>query len=501
MGLLFGKGSFFKIISIFLIGVASYLYLTYYNTQEAVYEMALVSRGTVSVVANVSGKVEAKKSARLNFPVVGTVYQVFAREGETVPEGTILASLVQNSLVAEYDAALQNMKYQQSIKDELIRGPLQESREVIEANVAIAEGNLERAKREYAERVEGAYKTLLSTDIEALSVNKLNDDVPPTISGTYTCDKEGSYTLSVFRSSSPTDYSFKLSGLDEGVYTGYTDSPTPFGNCGLSIQFDADEIYRNGDWTISIPNTRSSFYQTNLNAYTLALKQQENAVSSAEQALTLAQHSQTEFVAPPSNESLRRVNASLEEARSALTAREALIADYTIRAPFEGTVTNVDIKVGEVASGNRSISILANGSYELKARIPEVDVRNVRVGNGAFITFDAAPDEPLFATIEYISQLSSEVDGVAYYDARFKLQEEPVWIREGLNADVEILIDRKKNALRIPKHFITTDDEAGFVFIKNETTITKTPITTGLIGNDGYVEVTNLPEGTVVVIP
>ena len=76
-----------------------------------------------------------------------------------------------------------------------------------------------------------------------------------------------------------------------------------------------------------------------------------------------------------------------------------------------------------------------------------------------------------------------------------------IWIREGLNADVEILIDRKKNALRIPKHFITTDDEAGFVFIKNETTITKTPITTGLIGNDGYVEVTNLPEGTVVVIP
>lgn len=501
MGLLFGKGSFLKIISIFLIGVASYLYLTYFNTQEIVYEMAVVSRGTVSVVANVSGKVEAKKSARLNFPVVGTVYQVFAHEGDTVPEGTVLASLVQNSLVAEYDVALQNMKYQQSVKDEIVRGPLQESREVVEANVAIAEGNLERAKREYAERVQGAYKTLLSTDIEALSVDKFNDDVPPTISGTYTCAKEGSYTLSVFRSSSPTNYSFKLSGLDTGVYTSYTDSPTPFGSCGLSLQFDANEIYRNGDWIISIPNTRSGLYQTNLNAYTLALKQQENAVSSAEQALALARHTQTEFVAPPSGETLRKVNASIAEAKSTLSAREALIADYTIRAPFEGVVTNVDIKVGEVANGNRSISMLADGSYELKARIPEVDIRNVRIGNGAFISFDAAPDEPLFATIEYISQLSSEVDGVAYYDARFKLQEEPAWIREGLNADVEILIDRKKNVLRIPKHFITTEDSHEYVFIKNETSVTKTSVATGLIGNDGYVEVTNLPEGTVIVIP
>ena len=41
------------------------------------------------------------------------------------------------------------------------------------------------------------------------------------------------------------------------------------------------------------------------------------------------------------------------------------------------------------------VSIIRDETYELKARIPEVDIRDVKVGGAALVTFDATPNEKI----------------------------------------------------------------------------------------------------------
>lgn len=463
---------------------------------------AYVTTDSVSVTAKVTGFVEAKQTAKLAFPMVGTVKDIFYIEGEHVSAGDIIASLTQDPLLAEYTAAQHNLRYLTSVKQELLNGPREEARTVTKTNVDIAQKALLNTQTEQAQLVQNAYRKLLSSELEAIPENPDTDDTPPTVSGSYECEDEGVYTLSVFRSSSPTGYSYRLSGLEEGTFTAWVDTPTPLGNCGLLIQFDADEAYRNSDWTITVPNKRSSSYITNVNAYQLALEQQRKAISAAELALKLAQESEVYSNANPTTESITQINAKIEAAKATVATYEAQIANYTIRAPFDGIITRVDIEKGEAADLTKTISLISEEAYSLKARIPEVDIKNITTGKKALITFDASPDEQFSSTITYISPQSIDIDGVAYYEARLILTSEPDWIREGLNADIEIIIERKDDALVVPKQYLDWEDGQFFISLLTENGSTsRVPVETGIIGNDGYIEVTNVPAGTPIILP
>lgn len=464
-------------------------------------DLTQVSKDTVSVTSKVTGFVEAKQTADLAFPMAGTIKELFKQEGEEVSSNEIIASLIQDSLLAEYEAARHNLEYLNSVKQELLRGPQAEARTVTDTNVQIAKDALKRTKAEHTQLVQNAYRKLLSSNIEAIPTNLDSDDTPPTITGTYHCADEGTYTLSLFRSRSPSGYSYRLSGLETGTYTGWVDAPSPLGSCGLLIQFDADEQYHNGDWTISIPNKRGSSYVTNINAYQLALEQEKKAVAAAELAVELAEDTAHYSNADPTTESLSQINAQIREASAAMSVHEARIENYVIRSPFDGIVARIDMEQGEAADLTKTVSVISEEAYTLKARIPEIDIRDITVGDRAEVTFDASPKELFAATIEYISPRSTDIDGVAYYEARLLLDNEPVWMREGLNTDIEIIIARKADALVIPKQYVEFSDGRSYVYVAADNVTSRVPVETGLIGNDGYVEVTNLPEGTSVSLP
>ncbi len=460
-----------------------------------------VTNADVAVIVTISGKVEAKSSARLNFPISGTVEQVLVRQGDFVNTGSILASLTQNSALADYNAALENLRYLEFVKDELHQGPNTEDREVTKTNVTIAEEALVRAEREYNQLVTNARRNYLSTGLEAAPVDKLNDDIPPIVTGNYLCDDEGQYTLSIFRSMSPTNYSYQLSGLESGTFTAFTDTPAALGMCGLSIQFDGTENYRAQNWTIAVPNRQHSAYLANRNAYELIVTQRDEAINAAGRTLQLARDTEASRNATPSTEVLNQADANIAQAKAVLATREALIADFTIRAPYDGLVTSANIKVGETASPDRTITIVHEGHYELKARIPEIDITKVSTGNPVEVVFDAEPSVRFPATVEFISPLSTEIEGVAYYEARIALQAEPNWIRAGLNADVHIIANQKKNIPTLPKRFIMREGGNNFVMIESGATVTKNQIETGLWGTNGLVEILSLPAGSIVALP
>ena len=391
-----------------------------------------VTKGEVSNTVAVTGTIQAENTADLAFPTTGIASEIMVHDGDIVKTGQVLATLSQTELYAERADAIGALRIAEANQSEMIRGPRDEARHVTSITLQIAEKNLTQTIAEESEKVKNAYRTLLSHDLEALPKQKSNGDIPPTVSGTYTCSREGIYALKVFGSKSRSGYSYTLSGLETGTFSAYAESPAPLGTCGLMIQFDTDESYTDDEWTVSIPNTRSTEYVQNVNAYTLAKQQESNAVQTARQGLEKATREATLENATPREEATKRSDAGVLQAQARIAQVDARIADRTLRAPFDGVVSKVYIDIGETVGAEKAITIVANNLFELTVKIPEIDITKITVGKPAQVVFDARAEETLESTISFISPVATEIDGVAYFEAKLLFPNSPEWLRGGL---------------------------------------------------------------------
>jgi multidrug efflux pump subunit AcrA (membrane-fusion protein) len=459
-----------------------------------------VTRGDVRNIVSISGTVNAVDTAELGFPTAGTLASIEVTEGDTVTTGQTLATLTYNDLRAEYDDTYAVLLIAQADRNELITGMRTEERNISTTNADIAREDLTRITKEQKERTQNAYRTLLSTDLEAFPENSSIERSFPIVSGTYTCE-EGVYTLTVFKSNASSGYSYRLSGLENGTYSVRTDAPALLGACGLQIQFADGEIYGNTVWNIEIPNKRSSSYITNANAYSLALTQEKNAIAEARQALILAEQNNTLKTADPRTEALSRTEAYVLQAQARVDAVSAKIQEHILVAPFNGIVTKIDLAVGESVTTAPILTMASDAAYVLTALVPEIDITKVALGQKAEVRIDARESEIVSTTVTFISPLARKIDGVSYFEAKLTFDGPIPWLRSGLNADVDIVIEAHTDVVRIPKRYLVETDGSRSVLIPNDTETTQRPVRVVFTGNDGYIEVADIEPGTIIVAP
>lgn len=92
------------------------------------------------------------------------------------------------------------------------------------------------------------------------------------------------------------------------------------------------------------------------------------------------------------------------QADAVLAEAESVLADLTITAPTNGTVTTRMIDVGEViAAGTPLLELVDLDHLYLKVYVPESQIGKVRLDLPARIHTDAFPDQPFDATLRYIA--------------------------------------------------------------------------------------------------
>jgi multidrug efflux pump subunit AcrA (membrane-fusion protein) len=498
---LFHKKRFHVGLAAVLIISMGFLLVRVFSHKEEQLVTATAESGSVRQHVSVSGAAKAKEKADLSFPASGVVERVLVEVGDTVEAGDILAVLKSDSAESERLAAMAGLRSAIADRGELIAGPSNTARTVTSETIQLKKEALATTIDIELSKVKNAKRTLLSDGLTAYT-NKTNEDAaPPTISGTYACDKEGSYTVSVYPSSAASGYSYRLFGLEDGVFTASTDQPAPLGTCGLRVLFDADSKYTSSTWTIEIPNTKSSTYTLNKNAYELAVIQSGSAIDLAKQELALAEAEARNVNATPRSEALVRADANVEKAQATLSQVESALSDRIMRAPFSGTVTSLSIKPGETVRTEPVMTILTDRAFEITARVPEIDVAKLAVGQPVELLFDANDKEVQRGTLSFVSLQATEIDGVAYFDTYITLDQTPYWMRSGLNADIDIIVSETSEGLRIPKRFLVETDGVYTVLRSNGETIATTTVEVLLRGSDGFVSLKGLNTGDIVVAP
>ncbi len=499
--------SFF--LSIIVIGLGYWYMHTRPKTLPDGVETGVVEHGDVIEEVTETGYVQPTHAVNLAFERGGKVTSILVHEGDVVSSGDVLMTTEATQQKTDILLAQSRLQAEEARLHELVSGADDKSRAVTESSVVSVETLLENAKQNLADviaqqnqLVSNAEKTLRSTGLQAYLISDERSDSPysyvsPTITGTYHGTEDGVYRVALYDSNAPSGSSYRVTGLEIGTDSVSTISPSPIGSRGLYLQFP-DNFAKRTEWEIPIPNTRSSSYLTNLNAYhavvetrNLAVASAENAVKSAEAQFLLSKSQLTQVVSSARDERVNAQRALVEQMHASLSQAQVAYENTIIKAPFAGVVTAVNADVGQIiTAGIPVLSISSKNDFELTVNISEVDIAEVSVGDTAVVTFDAYDGKTFTAVVTKVAPNATVVSGVRIFEVTLAFDKENEMIKDGLTTEITITTATRHNVIAIPTRAIYENKEGKFVrVIQNGTEVSEVPITTGLRGSNGMTEV------------
>lgn len=158
-----------------------------------------------------------------------------------------------------------------------------------------------------------------------------------------------------------------------------------------------------------------------------------------QQAQSRLDNAQKEFNAVGDSQDDSLARAQYLAAQANLSAAQAALADMELTAPFDGTVCNLDVRVGEWVTPGITILQLGNlNNLRVETTdLSEIDAARVNPRDAVTVTFDALPDTTIKGTILRVANKSSETAGVNY-TAVIVLDAIPEGLRWGMTAFVDI---------------------------------------------------------------
>lgn len=105
--------------------------------------------------------------------------------------------------------------------------------------------------------------------------------------------------------------------------------------------------------------------------------------------------------------------AQVNSAQAAVETAEAQAANYTLHAPFGGTVTKLDMSVGEYASPGAVVVEFADiSAWQIETTdLTELNIANIAEGTPATMTFDAVPGLELPGKVTAITPFGESKQG------------------------------------------------------------------------------------------
>jgi HlyD family secretion protein len=205
----------------------------------------------------------------------------------------------------------------------------------------------------------------------------------------------------------------------------------------------------------------------------------------------------------------RAANADVQQARTRIEAVRAQLSRTYLHAPFAGVVAKVTGELGEITAPSPPgiptppvIDLIDDSCLYITAPIDEVDAPAIRIGMPARISVDAFPGRKFKGHVRRIAPYVLDVEKQARtvdVEVEFSDRKETSVLLVGYSADVEIVLDARADALRVPTAAIQEGNRV-LVYLAGAGVLEERKIATGLF-NWEYTEITSgLSAGDQVVL-
>lgn len=413
---------------------------------------AVVERGTLRITVTGSGRIEPASAVDLSFTLPGRVAGVAVEIGDAVEAGQPLAWLE----TADLERAVTQA----------------------ELTVRQAELRLERLQQPADEADLQAAEAAVSDALAAYQAAQRNLQL--------------------------TEHSVSVGDAVRAAQFARDETYRTYQN--LQTQFDAGEAFI----TESMVEAAHIAYLDALGAYNRAVENADlqmlmarNEVARAYNAYRQAQNNLQRLREGAGEIDLEAARLDLEAAQLALDRTRADLDRATLRAPFAGLVSAVNVTAGEQApTGLPAVSLIDPSHFRLTISVDEIDVAKLAEGLPAEVTVDALPTWTLSGIVERISPAATFDQGAPTYAVVVSLDPNDAPLRAGMSATAIILVEEITDQLLIPNWIVRVDQVTGQTYVYRQAgrEIERVDVQLG-IRYEGYSQVlSGLEEGQVLVL-
>lgn len=416
-------------------------------------QLATIARGSLTATVGATGTVHAEQTAILTWQTSGTVGMLNLQAGDQVKAGDVLASLSQTSLSQNLVLAQSDLVTAQHNLDNLVNSSTASAQ---------AQLNLVNAQKSF----NSANATLISMQAK----------------------QHGGTTADIQNAQAHLTLAQNAVDQAQSAYDRVKD------------RADTDTLKAQA--YTALYNAKQSLIsaQNNYNYFTLVPSGSDLDMARAKLALAQGQ------LEDAKREWTRLENGpdpnDVAAAQARVDAAQANVNLSRLIAPFAGTVTEADPRVGDQVSPGTSGFRIDNLSHLLvDVQVSEVDINSVQLNQPVVITFDAVPGKDYQGKVTAVASVGSSVQGVVNFTVTVQLDNVDAEVKPGMTAAVTITVKQLDSVILVPNRAVRLVNNQRVVYVLRNGQTTETPITLGATA-DTFSEVLSgdLKEGDQVIL-
>lgn len=175
------------------------------------------------------------------------------------------------------------------------------------------------------------------------------------------------------------------------------------------------------------------------------------------------------------SEEIAQAEAEVAAARGELQAVQIQLEDTVIRAPFSGIVTQKYATIGAFVTPTTSASSTSSATstsivaimkgIEILAKVPEVNIGQIKRGQPVEIVADAYPDKVFKGRLHLISPEAVVEQNVTSFQVRVAIETGQTQLWSGMNVDLTFLGEQLEDVVVVPTVAIATQKGQTGVYV------------------------------------
>lgn len=240
-----------------------------------------------------------------------------------------------------------------------------------------------------------------------------------------------------------------------------------------------------------IENSEKSL-ETTKESNQITIESKEKDLEAKERNIEIALLNLEELLDWPTDEEIQKAKNSIKQAELKLESAYKNLDDYLLEAPFDWVVRKIDYMVWDNLTNDtdKYVYIENPDLLEITVMLDQIDITKVKLKQDANVIFDAFSTTTVKAKISSIDTEPVESSGVVSYKVKLILDDESFdkKILSWMWANVEIIVESKKDVLVLKTSAITEKDWKKYVTISKNWTEKETEVVVW-IAADGMSEI------------
>lgn len=188
-----------------------------------------------------------------------------------------------------------------------------------------------------------------------------------------------------------------------------------------------------------------------------------------------------------------------------------------ITAPINGVISNINISAGNATNGNTLFTIENPDNIKITASVKEVDIQKIKIGQKVEIKTDSTGNEIIDGEVVKIYDTAKNEDSdplklkddsnddEAEYNVDIKINNTDYKLKLGMNAQVNIILEEKKDVFTVPSQCIlknTEDNDCIYIAEKqgNKYIVKELPVTLGSESDTNIEIISDQLEDNIIVL-